>query len=313
MSKLDPQRLSDLENGLASFSDGILPLPGIDDPSNLNSLACQFIDSIHRVEYVRTIAGRSVSPSRADPSSNFFDPFKAAIYYRNQGKLEEAFWLVFLATHFGKHGRSGWRLLRNIYGALGDSIWAWTDVSPNPEALGDWISVNYPELIKPGVKASFGNHRKYESIKPGSAASTGAVISSYVTWVNSHGGHLALFQRALVESSGDPRLAFRYLYNGMLGVKRFGRTGKFDFLTMIAKLGLANIEADSAYLSDNATGPLRGSRLLFGGAINSNLSAETLEKHLALLANHLNVGMQEMEDALCNWQKSPAKFKRFSG
>jgi len=313
LSRLDPQRLTDLENGLASFSDEILSLPGIDDPNNLNSLACQFIDSIHRVEYVRTIASRSVSPLRADPNSNLFDPFKAAIYYRNQGNLEEACWLVFLATHFGKHGRSGWKLLRNIYGALGDAIWTWEDVSPSPEALGDWISANYLELIEPGVKASFGNHRKYESIKPGSSASTGAVIASYATWVNSHGGHLALFQRALDESSGDPRLAFRYLYNGMSGVKRFGRTGKFDFLTMIAKLGLANLEADSAYLSDNATGPLRGSKLLFGGAISSNLSAETLEGHLKRLADHLNVGMQEMEDALCNWQKSPSKFKRFSG
>ena len=49
----------------------------------------------------------------------------------------------------------------------------------------------------------------------------------------------------------------------MDALRRFGRTARFDYLTMLAKLGLANIAPGSPYLI-GATGPLKGARLLFG-------------------------------------------------
>lgn len=116
---------------------------------------------------------------------------------------------------------------------------------------------------------------------------------------------------ALIQSQGCPQKAFRWLYNSM-NVLSFGRTAKFDYLTMLAKLNLANIEADSAYLK-NATGPLRGARLLFSGRIVSNISANKLDQDLICLSQYLGVGMQVIEDALCNWQKSPNRHIRFRG
>jgi hypothetical protein len=97
----------------------------------------------------------------------------------------------------------------------------------------------------------------------------------------------------------------------MSAVKSFGRTARFDYLTMIGKLGLAPIEPGSAYLQ-GATGPVKGARLLFGDA-HAVLSLKELDIRLVQLGGELNVGMQVLEDALCNWQKSPQKFRPFRG
>jgi Alpha-glutamyl/putrescinyl thymine pyrophosphorylase clade 3 len=58
-----------------------------------------------------------------------------------------------------------------------------------------------------------------------------------------------------------------------------------------------------------SSGPLNGARLLFG----RNEPAETLDLWVAQLGESLGVGMQELEDALCNWQKSPDRFVPFRG
>lgn len=81
---------------------------------------------------------------------------------------------------------------------------------------------------------------------------------------------------------------------------------------MLSKVGLANIEADSTYMNE-ATGPKRGARLLFDGQIDSNTGARVLEARVAALEQHLGVGMQVMEDAMCNWQKSPNLYQAFRG
>jgi hypothetical protein len=94
----------------------------------------------------------------------------------------------------------------------------------------------------------------------------------------------------------------------MDAVASFGRTARFDYLTMVGKLGLAQIEPGSTYMQ-GSTGPLQGARLLFGEAA----SAAALDAWLVELDGVLDVGMQVLEDALCNWQKSPEKFIPFRG
>ncbi|EJJ5199426.1 hypothetical protein NJB38_004774, partial [Salmonella enterica] len=91
-----------------------------------------------------------------------------------------------------------------------------------------------------------------------------------------------------------------------------GRTAKFDFLTMLEKLNIMDIEADSTYMAE-ATGPRRGANLLFGGSTSNIYSTTLLENWVSELDSYLNVGMQVMEDSLCNWQKSPERFIRFRG
>ncbi|HFT7944082.1 TPA: hypothetical protein ACGR77_001498 [Pseudomonas aeruginosa] len=300
-----------LSNKLDQALNNGLQLPGIRAVENKTTLVEQLVESIRRVDYVSAIASRNISANRINPDSNYFDPIRAAVLNVQVGNFEEASWLVFLATHFGKASRTGWLLTKDVYGALGAGFnWTWPLVSTQPLDMSQWIANNQAELRSGGRK--FGNHRKYETLDPSKSNSTGEVIESYVNWVMQHGSHMNLFTNALAQSGGDPRAAFGILYKTMGAVKRFGRTGKFDYLTMIAKVGISTIVADSTYMAE-ATGPLRGARLLFGGATSANISAAELEKKIQQLDAVLGVGMQVLEDALCNWQKSPGHFVKFRG
>ncbi|MDB5281903.1 MAG: hypothetical protein JWO06_978, partial [Bacteroidota bacterium] len=115
-------------------------------------------------------------------------------------------------------------------------------------------------------------------------------------------------------TDSSPAAIFDALYNKMSAVISFGRMGKFDYLAMIGKLSLAPIEPGSAYML-GATGPVPGGRLLFCGDENAHLTIPDLEALLINLNAHLNLffGMQVLEDALCNWQKSPGDYKYFGG
>jgi hypothetical protein len=265
------------------------------------------VESVRRVKYVSVIAALPLSPLRADPSEDLFDPLKAAILNQRLGNIDEAHWLVFLFVHFGKHARAGWRYAREIYGRLGAAThWDWARTSADPSGFRDWLSAHQDELKRPGVPRGFGNHRKYESLDARSAAGTGAVVESYVNWVAPPRTHEELVQAALNRTGHDSRRAFDELYRSMTAVARFGRTARFDYLTMLGKLGLAAIEPGCPYLT-GSTGPIKGACLLFG----TSARAKQLDQWLTELDTRLGVGMQVLEDALCNWQKSPTALKRF--
>lgn len=302
-----------LEAGLLTFSRENRPLPGIRSSANRMALIEQLLESIHRVEYVPLIATRDVSERRADPNDELFDPLKAAILHQRRGNIEEAFWLVFIFVHFGKHAAAGWRYAREIYGRLGErSRWDWVSTSADPAGFREWLHNHQNELKREGVPRGFGNHRKYESLDAYTPKGTGAVVESYVRWVNPPRTHVELIQEVTRSAVGNPREAFDLLYNSMESITRFGRTARFDYLTMIGKLGLAPIEPGSTYMQ-NSTGPIDGARLLFGMAKTAPLKAAELDKWLVELGAELNVGMQVLEDSLCNWQKSPGRFRRFRG
>jgi hypothetical protein len=120
-----------------------------------------------------------------------------------------------------------------------------------------------------------------------------------------------MFEDALLRSKGDAAGAFDLLYRSM-NVASFGRLAKFDYLSMIGKVGIADIAAGSTYVA-GATGPLRGAAQLFFGEEKPMVSIAALDASLAELAKHLGVTMQDMEDAVCNWQKSPSKYVSFRG
>jgi hypothetical protein len=121
-----------------------------------------------------------------------------------------------------------------------------------------------------------------------------------------------LIRDAVANSGGGAHSTFDYLYRSLDQVTSFGRMAKFDYLTMVGKLELADIEPGIPYLN-GATGPLEGAQLLFTGRRNAQLKPRQLEALVVQLGAHLNVGMQVMEDALCNWQKSPGRFRAFRG
>ena len=299
-----------IDEGLATFHQTTRNLPGILPVARREAFLGQIIESVRRVKYVSVMRNRDVSERRANPNDELFDPLKAAVLFQERGELDEAFWMVFLFVHFGKHSRGGWRYVRQVYGCLGEPNhrWDWITTSADPAAFRAWLYLHQGQIRVPGVPGGFGNHRKYESLDAYSEKGTGAAFETYVQWVGPPRTHGELVDQALQRADWNSRGAFRELYNSMNQVARFGRTAKFDYLAMIGKLGLAAIEPDSTYMQ-GATGPISGARLLFGG----HSGAKQLDQWLIELEAQLGVGMQVLEDALCNWQKSPDNFVSFRG
>jgi hypothetical protein len=248
---------------------------------------------------------KPVSARRADPNDPSFDAERAVAYHMQRGDVDEAAWLVFLMTHFAKPVESGWLRLRDVYGKLGRGKWDWATVSANPQSFATWLDAHWQQ-----VRGKFGNHRKYESLRPDAARSTARVVESYVNWIGA-GGHNRFFADVVRRSGNDPHTIFDALYREM-PIVSFGRLAKFDYLALLGRYGIAPISAGSAYLA-GATGPARGARFLFDGRVDGSTSIDDLQKLLKELDATLGVGMQVMEDAICNWQKSPRTFVHFRG
>jgi len=285
-------------------------LPGIQDPVCLGCLVKQILDSRRRVEFVKRLATKRHNPAVVDPNSSRFDPLKAAAFRSSQGDRNDAVWMVFLAVHFGKHSQDGWALARHVYGRTGEpGLWDWPSVSANTADFRRWLGVSYAFLRQ----FRFTNHRKYESLDAHSANGTGSVVESFVDWIMTEGSLDNLVRAAHHRFGQNPVEIFDALYEGMGGVRRFGRLAKFDFLTHLGKLGIAPIAPGSAYVRDNATGPLLGLRLLVTGDRHGGVTRNQADAIYVELGQALGLGMQELEDAICNWQKSPAQYRYFRG
>ena len=287
------------------------PLPGLDSIGRRCALLEQMVDSVRRTEYPAWLTERGVGPLCADPTSELFHPLKAAVHLKAAGQVDEAFWMLFLYVHFGKHRRAGWRYAAAVFGGLSSGVrWNWANVSAAPQQFRRWLHSNQEEIRTGTPQGGFGNHRKYESLSAWGSHGTGAAVESYVDWIAPPRSHEQLVSELTEAAGEDSKAAFRCLYESMKHhVVRFGRLACIDYLGTAGKLGLAPIEPDSAYLSDASTGPLTGARLLFG----NGWSSRELDRWLLELDRELNVGPRVLEDALCNWQKSPNSFKRFSG
>ena len=297
-----------IEQGLTRYSNSTRILTGLRSPIETNILARQLVDTVRRVEYAHKIASRQWSIAVTTPYSGCFDPLKAATHHRNNGALDEACWCIFLSTHCGRHVKDGWLLSEQIYGGLSSQpVWTWSNISNSVQNFENWFRGNVNQ-----ISGKFGNHRKFESFNKLNTIET---IETYITWVQNAGSHSALLANATQQPRVTPQSAFSELYSNMSHVSRFGRIGKFDYLTMLAKLGLANLEPGKAYLS-GSTGPIKGTRLLITGSETGSLTAAEGEQVISQLKNFLPITsmyMQVMEDGICNWQKYPRHYVHFGG
>src|SRR5258707_1712573 len=201
-------RLAQLESGLLIFSQDDTALLGVEGKVARETLAKQMIASLRRLDYTAVQKERDIHRDRADPDSNLFDPERAALFHARNGNPDEAIWLIFLSIHFGKHGRHGWRMLRDIYSGLGTSLWTWARASAQPNAFREWLKAN-----RANIRGAFGNHRKYETLDPDSDSSTALVIENFVNLCRpSPSSYFA----TLAHSTGnDPKKIFDAAYYGL--------------------------------------------------------------------------------------------------
>jgi Alpha-glutamyl/putrescinyl thymine pyrophosphorylase clade 3 len=218
---------------LKARSAAQVPLKGVLTNAAQAALGEQIVESKRRMRYIEVLRQQGQSDIWLRPES--FDPIRGALFISSTGDLDEAFWLVFLSVHFGKHRRGGWNLARDVYFRFGsESRWDWNSTAANPDAFHGWLSAHQGRLAQKDAIRHFGNHRKYESLKADSNRGTSKVFASYITWVGHNRGHSGLIADAQSATGGCPEALFDYLYHSMSAVTSFGRTAKFDFLTMIA-------------------------------------------------------------------------------
>lgn len=301
------------ENRRVQIFDGltaaaqVVPMPGLISNAEKEALSRQFVASLRREEYFRIIQNRGpIAAKRADPHVPAFEAELGVVHFLQSGQLDEAAWLIFLMVYFAKPEDSGWTRLKHVYGRLGNGRWDWGTVSADPQQFAAWLAANWQ-----AIGGKFGNHRKYESLRPNARRAMGPAVETYVAWVQQGGGHQQHFAGLVLEAGNDPHSIFDKFYRA-LPVKGFGRLGRFDWASMLARYGLVPASAGTAYLK-GATGPAGGARLLFQNNREGNASDAVVQMWLDQLDQQINVGMEVMEDALCNWQKSPASFIHFKG
>jgi len=301
-----PHKL-EISVALANHSEEVGGVPGIADARAREALAMQIVASLRREEYFRRIQQRGpIQAARADPHSASFEAELGVVHFLQTGQRDEAAWLIFLMVYLAKPEGSGWTRLRDIYGIRGQGRWTWNIVSADPQAFEHWLAENWQT-----IRGKFGNHRKYASIRAGANGWMGPAVTRYIQWVNEAGGHDALFGRLIHEAGNDPHSIFDRFYK-VLPVKGFGRLGRFDWVAMLARYGFMPAEAGSAYLK-GATGPVAGIKLLFANNPEAKLSLADMQQRLDALDGYLGVGMEVLEDAICNWQKTQFEFKHFKG
>ncbi|MFZ5716742.1 MAG: hypothetical protein ACOY3N_28285 [Bradyrhizobium sp.] len=285
-------------------------LPGLVNPAWRDTLVRQIISSLRRIAYVHLIRDRKVSAHRLDPHHASFDPLKGASLLMRRGEADEAVWLTFVATHFGKHKDDGWKLAANVFGSFGAGpIWTAQSYRRAPDEFLAMLVSQRDALSDMKRSGRYSNHRQYQSKAP---EAIGRTFHSFCDWQFGRGGFPQLI-RAIHETQGqNPTEVFDALYKSLKVVSGFGRLGRFDFLTMLSKLQIAPIEAGSTYLV-GATGPLAGAKLLFCRDGDQSLSARALQTKADALDDYLKVGKQVIEDSLCNWQKSPGTYEYFRG
>lgn len=298
-----------LRGVLASLYESTGLLPELPDENHLEVFVWQLIESQRRIRYIQLLLESPLSATALDGARKSFDPLKGAILKRRSGDYDEACWLVLLSTHFGRNRSTGWQLAGDFYSCLGNGeAWDWRRTSADDIEMRNWLHDNQNVLRTRGGK--FGNHRKYESLNAWESTGTGHALSTYVAWIGDR-THAERFDQ-IAPNTVTRRERFAALYASLEPIARFGRTARFDFLCTLGKIGLLDLEADSAYLS-GATGPLTGARLLLDGTKSSASNSHDLERRLAPLQSALDVPFDVLEDALCNWQKSPGHFAPFRG
>lgn len=312
MSGIHKDRVHEFVGKIGQIDAQFGPLPGIASAQRIQCWAQQIVSSLRRISYTSTLLMRGVDQARCDPHSDIFDPIKGAIHFQRNGLLDEAVWLVFLLTHFGKHAEDGWKLAANVYGSFGEGpVWTFAHYGADRIGFENMLAANSGRLEDASISGRFSNHRKFQSKKPRAIAKT---FCTYYDWQTEFGGFRERIITTHENVGQEPRAAFDALYKSMKEVFGFGggRLGRFDFLTMLGKLQLAPITPGSVYLA-KATGPLAGARLLFFGDRTHPITGRALEPRVDALDEILGVGKQVIEDSLCNWQKSPDAYVYFRG
>jgi hypothetical protein len=135
-----------------------------------------------------------------DPHHAAFDPLKGASLLMRRGEPDEAVWLTFVATHFGKHKDDGWKLAANVFGSFGAGpIWTAKAYRRAPNEFLAMLISQRDALSDMKRSGRYSNHRQYQSKAPEAIDRT---FRSFCDWQFVRGGFPQLV-RATHETYGQ--------------------------------------------------------------------------------------------------------------
>jgi hypothetical protein len=259
-------------------------LPGVMKEQRRRLFFNELEHSIRFEAYRQSFASR---PGPVEPLADGWHPWTAIASLDDR---EEAIWLAYLTTFFGPDERrhDTWRATRVVYSAFGSGRPTFSEVQSDDRLLPRLCHAN-AQLFRSLPR---GNHRKYEPKDADHKLGLLASVDSLLGLAARHGGLLRWFTDGTSPSDRFERLMSE------LRIVSFGRTGRFDLLTLVGDLGVVELTAPRLYLK-GATGPLEGARQAIPGVRDE---AE-LDRRLEKVVDAFGISGAVLEDALCNWQK----------
>ncbi|SEW52783.1 alpha-glutamyl/putrescinyl thymine pyrophosphorylase clade 3 protein [Chitinophaga arvensicola] len=282
-----------IEKQLDEFIRHVKPIPGIKKNEDRQLfVSCMARSFSWHAGWVQSASTGSIA------SMEVFDPLKLAIRQKQEGHKMDAWWLTFLATWFGKHATTGWRLTAAIYTGLHSSKhWNWEAVSAAPELFEDWMSANQPLLMHSG---RLGGLHKQELFDGYEAARATEMLGRFIRWW--HIGYAENIGDAVMYAGQSPHALFRYMMRDVSEGLVIAPYHQYHFLTWAGLLGLADIQPDAAYLS-NGSVYKKACRWFFYGKSPAKATGKELTQDLALLAAYLDTPFifAVLEAAICNF------------
>ncbi|NSL87142.1 hypothetical protein ECE50_009895 [Chitinophaga sp. Mgbs1] len=243
-------------------------------------------------------ANTSHYTANEDFSGELFDPFKQAIRLKNQGDSVEAWWLIFLATWFGKHSSTGWRLIKAVYHRLNtNNTWNWRAVIAAPGEFENWLLENQPKLLRVG---KLGNHHKHQAFDRYQAIKTIKILGKFIEWWNID--HTDKIGYGVMCVGQSPRELFNYMNRHLNEVLVVAPQQHYNFLTWAGVLGLAELEPNKPYLS-SGTVYKKAVRWFFYGKLHKSAKGKDLTQRIVELSSWLDIPFvfPVLEEALCNF------------
>lgn len=161
MNGIHKGRINEIYGKIGQIEARFGPLPSIASAQRKRCWAQQIVSSLRRISYTDALVVRGVDAARCDPHSAIFDPVRGSLHFQRNGQLDEAVWLTFVLTHFGKHVVDEWKLAANVYGSFGmGPVWTLAQYAADPGRFENMLEENFGRLADASISGSFSNHRK---------------------------------------------------------------------------------------------------------------------------------------------------------
>ena len=269
------------------------------DDDVIEVLSLQTIDSIRRISIYDTYAEKAKKAEALElPYYDTYNPF--TLSQRDSLNLSSKVWYIYLATYFGKSNKSKWKLFNNAAFRNDKSLIELSYILENREEYYDYL-----KSFDFFAEANYSNHRKFT--KKSMDGKLG-VLSS-----------IDFFLDNISQFTFSPDSAeFDLAYKRAMSIPTFARMSAFDFTSSLCKCGL-NVDDPISMYHESSTGPLRALKdLLELSGQDGPSKASQIEFGNNLLDwfignSDIKVVAQVVEDAICNWQKSPNQYERYYG